>query len=417
MSREAWSAPSTRDQEVPVPPDRSPRPRSVRRAVTPVLEFLGTEAGGAVVLLVATAIALVWANSPWSGSYETFWQREIALGPGPDALDHDLRHWVNEGLMTLFFLVVGLEIKRELVAGELDSARKALLPAIAAGGGMLMPALVYLAFNAGTAEAAGWGIPIATDIAFAAGALSFFGRGLSPSARVFLLSLAIVDDIGAIVLIAVVYSSGIQGPALLVAAGILAAVVTLRGMRVAWMPLHVLLGIGLWIALAESGVHATLAGVAIAFTVPAQPTDESPARKVMHALHPCSSYVVVPLFALANAGVEISGDAVTGTFTSRLGLGIVAGLVIGKLIGVFGATRASVALGLQAPPEDGWRTTAGVAALAGIGFTVSLFIAELAFGGGPALVDAKIAILGASILATALGGLMLRRVRAAPLPG
>jgi Na+:H+ antiporter, NhaA family len=394
-------------------PERGP----VGRVVAPLLEFLATETGGAVVLLGATIAALVWANSPWSGSYDSFWHQHVTLGAGDARLSHDLRHWINEGLMTFFFLVVGLEIKRELVAGELDSVRKALVPAVAAVGGMVVPALVYVAFTAGGPGAAGWGIPMATDIAFAIGALSFFGRSLSPSARAFLLGLAIVDDIGAIVLIAVFYSSGASVPALLAGAALVTVIAALRRAGLGWAPLYVALGVALWIVVSKSGVHATIAGVVLGLLVPARAaaggTEPPTAQRLVHALHPWTSFVIVPLFALANAGVELSGESLGHALTSAVGLGIIVGLVAGKLLGVLGATWAAVGLGLRPAPDDGWTATAGIGALAGIGFTVSLFVAELAFAGRPILAEAKIGVLVGSITATALGALILRRARRA----
>jgi NhaA family Na+:H+ antiporter len=386
-----------------MPPDHDPdarpaRPGAVRRAVGPLLEFLATEAGGGAILLAATAVALGWANSPWAASYAS--------------LTHDVRHWVNEGLMTLFFFVVGLEIKRELVTGELASVRRALLPVVAALGGMALPALLYLSLNAGGAEAAGWGIPMATDIAFAVGALSFF-PAVSASTRVFLLSLAIVDDIGAIVLIAAFYSAGISWGALAVACGLVAAIGVLRRLDVGWLPVYGALAILLWVATARAGVHATIAGVVLGLMAPARRGEDSDPQKpplterLVPRLHPWTSYVVVPLFALVNAGVELSRSSVANAFTSSVAIGIVAGLVVGKLAGVAGSTWIAVKLGL-AEPEDGWRSTVGVAALAGIGFTVSLFIADLAFTDPSLVAEAKIGILAGSLLASLLGAVILR---------
>ena len=395
------------------PPDRPKKEIGsgpVARTLGPLREFLATEAGGATILLCATVAALVWANV--GDSYDAFWHRTSSVGIGAARVTHDLRHWVNEGLMTLFFLVVGLEIKRELVGGELASIRKALLPAVAALGGMVVPALLYLAVNAGAPSRAGWGIPMATDIAFAAAALAYFGRTLSSSARVFLLSLAIVDDIGAIVLIALFYSTGTSWPALRAGLAIVVALALLRRLNLAPGIVYGALACALWFALSRSGVHAAIAGVVLGLMVPVRrdgrPRRGPVAETMVHRLHPWTSYAIVPLFALANAGVELSGHAVAGALTSRVGIGIVAGLVVGKLAGVGATTWGAVRLGLRPRPEDGWVATAGIAGLAGIGFTVSLFIAELAFSDAALVARAKIAILVASTVATALGGTLLR---------
>lgn len=393
-------------------PERGP----VRRAVGPLLEFLATETGGAAILLLATAAALVWVNSPWGSSYDALWHRRISLGVGDARVSYDLRHWVNEGLMTIFFLVVGLEIKRELVAGELDSVRKALLPALAALGGMVVPAVLYLSLNAGGAGQAGWAIPMATDIAFALGALSLFGRSLSASTRVFLLSLAIVDDIGAIVVIAIFYAAPPTWSALLVAVALVAAIGLARRLNVSWTPFYVVAGVALWFATTRSGIHATVAGVALGLMAPVARSEEPEARtssaeRLLHVLHPWTSYAIVPLFALANAGVELSRDAVSLAATSLVAIGIVAGLVVGKLVGILGTTWAAVRVGLAPPPEDGWRATAGVASLAGIGFTVSLFIAGLAFTDESRVTEAKIGILAGSLLASVVGAVVLRVAR------
>lgn len=331
--------------------------------VDPIRRFLATETSGARLLFAATLVALVWANSPWHESYERVWDATIALGGGPVRVARDARHWINDVLMTLFFLVVGLEIKRELASGELSSPRKALLPVLAALGGMVLPAALFLAVTAGTDAAGGWGIPMATDVAFAVGALAAFGRGLPSSLRVFLLSLAIVDDIGAILVIAFTYSGGVH-----------------------WGP---------------------LVAVGVALALPAGRLG----TRLEHRLHPWTSYLIVPLFALANAGVALSGDAIPSALTSRLGLGIVVGLVVGKLGGISLATLAGGRAGLALPEGAKRGDVAGVAALAGIGFTVSLFIADLAFAEEAAVARAKVGILVGSTLAAIGGALILRAAR------
>jgi NhaA family Na+:H+ antiporter len=414
-----------------VPPVRAPRA---------VREFLTTEAAGGVALLVAAAVALVWANSPWRESYETLWGTELTVGLGRWAITEDLTHWVNDAFMTLFFFVVGLEIKRELVTGELREWRTAALPAVAAAGGMVVPALVYLAVNAGGDGARGWGIPVATDIAFAVGVLSLLGSRVPDSAKLFLLTLAVVDDIGAILIIAVFYSGGITWPALVVAAALLGVMFGLRKARVRSVALYAILGAGVWLAVFQSGVHATLAGVVLGLLAPARPVtpegvalewaadlQEDPSRENLRTmtqlaktsvsvterlereLHPWTSFVVVPVFALANAGVRLDGGSLADAATSRVAIGVALGLVLGKLVGITGAVWLAVRMGLGPLPEGSrWAHMAGVAAVAGIGFTVSLFVTGLAFDSGDAQEAAKIAILAASVVASVAGIAVLR---------
>jgi NhaA family Na+:H+ antiporter len=351
------------------------------------------ESAGGIVLLAATVAALVWANSPWRAGYA--------------GLAGDLRPVVNDGLMTVFFFVVGLEIKRELVTGELRDPKAVGLPVVAALGGMVVPAAIYGALNAGGPGSAGWGIPMATDIAFALGVVALLGDRVPPSLRVFLLTLAIADDIGAIVVIAAFYSTGLSGPWLMVATGGLAAVAGLRRLRVWSLPVYLALGSAVWFATHESGVHATIAGVALGLLTPARPRrsgEEPVTERLESALHPWTSFAAVPLFALANAGVAISAGALRDAVTSAVGGGIVLGLVVGKTAGVTAGAWAAVRLGLGRLPEGAsWLQLVSVAAVAGIGFTVSLFIAGLAFD-EPALRDsATLAILVASALAALLG--------------
>jgi NhaA family Na+:H+ antiporter len=426
-----------------------PVPRLVLR---PLQAFLQTEQAGGILLLAAAVAALVWANSPWQASYDSFWHTQLTIGIGNWSLAEDLQHWVNDGLMALFFLVVGLEIKRELLTGELREPRVAALPAIAALGGMVVPALLYLAINPSGEAARGWGIPMATDIAFALGVLALVGGRLPTALKSFLLALAIVDDIGAILVIAVFYSSSVEALALLVAVGLLGLMVVLQRRHVRWTVVYVLLGVGVWLATYQSGVHATIAGVALGLVTPAVPFQRpkavsleahriaddtvddpfppdadahqwlhladltreavSPLARAEHVLHPWTSYVIVPLFALANAGVSIRGATLTQARSSGVTLGVVAGLVIGKTAGVTLFTWAATRTGItRLPDEVRWRHLVGVAALAGIGFTVSLFITSLAFQ-RPELQDAaKVGILAASLLAGLLGALLLFRAQ------
>ncbi|MET0627508.1 MAG: Na+/H+ antiporter NhaA [Acidimicrobiia bacterium] len=420
---------------LPARPD--PADSRALRLLHPLRDFLRTEAAGGIVLVVATAAALVWANAA-PGSYDDVWSTVFTVGTADHHLALTLREWVNDALMAIFFFVVGLEIKRELVEGELHDPRKAALPAIAAFGGMLVPALVYLAFNAGGAGADGWGIPMATDIAMAVGVLSLLGSRVPSPLKLFLLALAIVDDIGAIIVIALFYSHGFDGTAAVAAVGFLLAIVGIRLLGVRSLLPYLLLGIGMWIAVQDSGVHATIAGVVLGLLAPTRPfrqpdmidadqladvaTVETAHETVVlaresvsvvewleHLLHPWTSYVIVPVFALANAGVVLSSDSVDAAIASPITHGIVVGLVVGKLVGIttfaWIATRLRVA---SLPEGTRFAQIVGVAALGGIGFTVSLFVSELAFGTAGTLTDdAKIGILAASITAAGLGAVLL----------
>jgi len=415
----------------------------------PLQSFLAEETASALLLLTAAVVALVWVNSPWGGTYDRLWHMELSIGLGDWRISEDLRGWVNDGLMTLFFLVVGLEIKRELTTGELRDVRAAALPAIAALGGMVVPAVLYLAVNAGGEGARGWGIPMATDIAFALGVLTLAARRAPANLKPFLLTLAIVDDIGAILVIAVFYSDGASWTALGVAVALLLGTVALQRIHVRATAVYVVLGIGVWLAVFESGVHPTIAGVALGLLTPSVPFQRpkavseeahrtaddtvddpvppdadapqwlrlaslsreavSPLARVEAALHPWTSSIVVPVFALANAGVHLSARAIADAAVSPVALGIVLGLVVGKVVGITGASLLAVRGGVGRLPEGaGLRQLVGTAAVAGIGFTVSLFVTELAFA-DPATTDvAKIGIFAASIAAGALGFWVLR---------
>ena len=387
-------------------PDRR-LPHAVRR-------FLRTEAAGGTVLLVAAVAALVWANSPWQDSYATVWHTEFTVRVGRWSLSEDLGHWVNDALMALFFFVVALEIKRELVEGELRDPRAAALPAIAALGGMVVPALIYVSFNAGEPGSEGWGIPMATDIAFAVGVLALVGRRVATSLKLFLLTLAIVDDIGAIVVIAVFYSRGLDVVAGGIAMLLLLTVAALLRARVTWLPLYVALAAGVWVATYASGIHATIAGVALGLLTPARRparASVSPAEAFERRLHPWTSLGVIPLFALANAGVTVRADAFDTPGAVGVFAGIVGGLVVGKALGIAAATWLAVRVGIGRLPEGAtWPSIIGVAVVAGIGFTVSLFIAGLAFAAESGIEDAaKLAILTASVAAAGVGTAMLLR--------
>lgn len=420
-----------------------------RRMPRLVREFLDTEAAGGLVLLGAALVALVWANSPWSASYDTVWHTDFEVSIGRFSLEEDLRHWVNDALMAVFFFVVGLEIKRELVSGDLRDPRAAALPAIAAAGGMVVPALLFLAVTVGSDGARGWGIPMATDIAFAVGVLAVLGRRVPASLKLFLLTLAIVDDIGAIVVIALFYAGEVELQYLALAAALIGGILALRAARVVWVAPYVALGVAVWLATQASGVHATIAGVVLGLLAPARPlipgavarewagdladepspaelavmttmarTAVSPAERLEHLLHPWTSFLIVPIFALANAGVEIGADALSGTSSARVAGGVALGLVVGKLAGITGASWLAVRTGVGRLPEGAtWPMLAGVSALGGIGFTVSLFITELAFDPGNIQDAAKIGVLGASTVAAVLGAAIVVRAARSGGPG
>jgi NhaA family Na+:H+ antiporter len=409
------------------------------RVARPIARFLSIEAAGGVVLVVAAVVALVWANSPWQASYTSFWATELELRVGPFLFEEDLGHWVNDALMAVFFFVVGLEIKREVVAGELRDRRAMALPALAAVGGMVVPAAIYLAFNAGGAGADGWGIPMATDIAFALGVVALLGSRVPTPLKIFLLTLAIVDDIGAIAVIAVFYTDDLAPQYLLLAVCLILGVVAMRRSRVIYPPVYLAIAAALWLAVYESGVHATIAGVLMGLLMPAKPfqseldaqavvdhlenRDELTADEVratarainqsvsvcdrlIELLHPWTSYVIVPIFALANAGIVLDGSAFSSP--SAVLVGVVLGLVVGKLLGITVFAWLAVRLRLATLPDDvTWLHVTGVAAVAGIGFTVSLFITSLAFVDAELQNDAKAGILVASIAAAAIGAVLV----------
>jgi NhaA family Na+:H+ antiporter len=347
------------------------------------------------------------------GTYDDLWSSTV--GPSsPLHLDLSLHAWVNDALMAVFFFVVGLEIKRELVVGELKSPRDAAMPAIAALGGMVVPALIFLALNASGSGREGWGIPIATDIAFVLGALSLLGSRAPIGLRLFLLAVAIIDDIGAIIVIAVFYSAGIDFAALAGGVGVIAVVVAMRKLGIVSPFAYVLPALVLWYLMHESGVHATIAGVALGLLTPARPIgDRAVLDDLSDRLHPLSALAIVPLFALANAGVTLSSDALRDAATSRIAWGVVLGLVVGKTVGITGAALLARRLRVGSLPSDvETRHLIGGAALAGIGFTVALFVADLTFGGTENLAVTKIAILVASIIAGTLGAVVLSANRA-----
>ena len=382
--------------------------RMPRLRDTALAEFLREEATGGIALALGTCVALVWANAA-GASYDDLWSTKLNLG-----LELDLRHWVNDGLMAIFFFVVGLEIKRELVVGELSDRRAAALPVIAAAGGVIVPALLFTAVTAGTDVARGWAIPAATDIAFAVGVLALLGPRIPAGVKLFLLTIAIVDDIAAIALIAIFYADGVSALWLLASAASVGAVVALRRAGVTAIGAYVLAGFVLWVAVHESGVHATIAGVVLGILTP---TGKVAGREVLeeieHRMHPFSALAIVPVFALANAGVGLGGDAISAALESRVVPAIVVGLVLGKLLGIAGATFLGLRMGWGTLPEGVSNAHVwGVAALGGIGFTVSLFIASLAYDDAAVIDAAKIGILAGSLLSGVLGYVLLARQRA-----
>jgi len=430
----------------------------IDRLVTPLRMFIRAEVSAGLLLIGAALTALIWANSPWAGVYEALWTTEISINWGTASLTEPLLLWINDGLMAMFFFVVGLEIKRELLAGELASPRKAALPLVAAVGGMLVPALIYAAINAGSPEIKGWGIPMATDIAFSLGILYLLGDKIPSGLRVFLASLAIADDLGAVIVIALFYTSDISYVSLASGAGILLLVGLMNMLGVRSTLVYGIFGIGgVWLAFLFSGVHPTIAGVLMAMMIPANMkinpvefvakgresldrferaadhpletvlanrnrhsalleldlhTDlaQTPLQRLETALHPWVSILVLPLFAFANAGVVLEGG-IGQILTQPVTLGIVLGLVIGKQIGVTVFAWIAVRSGLaQLPAGVSWMHIYGVSWLAGIGFTMSLFIGSLAFSDAEDLAMAKVGVLAASVVAGVGGAVILRKV-------
>ena len=423
----------------------------IDRLLGPLERFMHVEAASGIVLLVCTAVALGLANSPLGPGFEAFWETPISLGAGSFRMEYPLRTWINDALMAVFFFVVGLEVKREMVIGELRELRRAALPVFAALGGMLGPALVYLAFQWGEPAERGWGIPMATDIAFVVGCMAVLSRRVPPGLRILLLSLAIADDIGAILVITVGYTEKIHLTALGLAAAGLGFVVLLGRLGVRNRGVYTLVGALVWLAVHESGVHATVAGVALGLLTPARSylrdglaprilaraaatlrgegwgTGERPAdlaRRLAHVaressspleylervIHPWVGFAIMPIFALANAGVAFS----LGELRDPVAMAVGAGLVLGKPLGILGASWVSVRLGVAQLPEGvSWRMLAGGGLLAGIGFTMALFISSLALPGAEGDA-AKVGILAGSALAALLGMAVLWRGRPSP---
>jgi len=427
----------------------------LEQALAPFRRFASIEASGGIVLIACTLLALVWANSRFAPSYFALWETPVTVGLGGMALTKSLLHMINDGLMAIFFFMVGLEIKREILVGELNSPGQAVLPVAAAVGGMAVPAIIYALVNAGHPSIAGWGVPMATDIAFALGILSLLGDRVPVGLKVFLAAVAIVDDIGAVLVIALFYSGDFSFVALAVGGGMFAAMLASNAMGARHPAFYLLLGVVMWLAFLKSGVHATVAGVLAAMAIPArtriapevfaararrllgcfeasggngQPLlanknqmaaleeiedachkANAPLPRIEHGLHPWVAYGIMPLFALANAGVSLDGQGGAG-LGEPVSLGIFLGLFVGKQLGVFLACWGMFRLGVAVlPPGMRLRHYYGAACLAGIGFTMSIFIAGLAFGDQSAFdAKAKVAILATSGLAAILGYLVLR---------
>lgn len=428
---------------------------ALERVLRPFQQFVETGAIGGIILLATTVVALVWANSPWAASYEHLWEQRLVIGPAGSPLEMTLHQWINDALMAVFFLLVGLEIKRELRVGELASPSQAALPILGAAGGMIVPALLFTALNAGGPGSAGWGVPMATDIAFALGIIRLLGSRVPVGLKVFLTALAIVDDLGAVLVIALFYTSSLNVAAILAAAVALAVLMTLNRMRISKVVPYLIVGVVLWYFLLRSGIHATIAGVVLALTIPASTRINAPEfsqrardlldefdrvekgaesvvtnrgqQEALHAIDQAASDVnapllrlehilnrpvafgIMPLFALSNAGVALGGAGTA--LASPIAIGILLGLVLGKVMGISVFSWVAVRAGWATLPQGaGWGSLIATAMLGGIGFTMSLFIAGLAFPDAALLEEAKIGVLTASTIAGVLGYVFLRRM-------
>ena len=379
-------------------------------AAAALRDFLKQESAGGIVLIAAAALALLAANTMFSGSYFGALDTPVTVAVGSFAIDKPLLLWINDGLMALFFFLIGLEVKREIVTGQLRSWKQASLPIIAAIGGMAIPAIVFVALNLGSPEnLRGWAIPAATDIAFALGLLALLGSRVPVALKALLLAIAVIDDIGAITIIALFYSGSIDTAMLGGGALALAAMIVLNRFKVGSSIPYILLAIVLWVFILKSGVHATLAGVAAAMTIPMRARDGSqPLERMEHFLHPWVAFLVIPIFGFANAGVSLGGLEFADLL-APLPLGIALGLLIGKQLGIFGFAFVAVKTGLARLPENvGWRQVHGVSLLAAIGFTMSLFIGNLAFDSAAQVDAVKIGVLAGSVIAALAGFFLLK---------
>ncbi len=431
-------------------------PTPIQRVLSPFARFFRLESAGGIVLIACALVAVAWANSPWADSYHHLWETKLGVSLGPWAVEHTVHHWINDGLMAVFFFLVGLEIKREASVGELASLRRAALPAAAALGGMLVPALLYVLLNAGGEGARGWGIPMATDIAFALGVLALMGPRVPLALKIFLTALAIVDDIGAVLVIAIFYTGQISWTALAAGLLVLGLCALANRLGVRGPITYIVLGLVVWSCFMASGVHATVAGVLLAMTIPsrtridadqflehadrgvqafraacasggtvltnlpqqaalqglesATEAAQAPLQRIEHDLHSVVAFVIIPLFALANAGVTLSGG-IGESLGHPVTLGVLLGLVVGKPLGITLFSWLAVRAGMaELPPGITWKAIHAVSWLGGIGFTMSLFVASLAFPDGGLVDESKVGIFAASILAGLGGWLLLRRV-------
>lgn len=384
-----------------------------------ITRFFQLEAAGGLLLIAAAALALVINNSPLSWLYNAFLETPVEARIGALQIAKPLLLWINDGLMALFFLVIGLEVKREVLEGHLSKPSQVVLPGAAAIGGMVVPALIYVALNTGNAEALnGWAIPMATDIAFALGVLALLGKRVPVSLKLFLMTLAIIDDLGAIIVIALVYSGELSQVSLILAGVSIIALIAMNRSGVSRLAPYLLIGLVLWVCVLKSGIHATLAGVVLAFCIPLRTsTKASPLLTLEHGLHPWVAYGILPLFAFANAGVSLAGVTMD-SFTHSVPLGIAAGLLLGKTAGVFGLTWLAVRTRLASLPKDAnWGHVLGVSILCGIGFTMSLFVGSLAFEPGVSgyAGEDRMGILTGSILSAIIGyGVMVMACKTTP---
>lgn len=430
-----------------------PKTAPITIVLKPFARFMEQEASSGIFLFLCTVLAFAWANSPWSEAYFAYWHGTLSVGAGPFTTEHSIHHWINDGLMAIFFFVMGMEIKRELLTGELSNARAAALPILAALGGVIAPAAIFSAVNLGGPSIHGWAIPTATDIAFSLGVLAVLGDRIPVSLKIFLAALAIADDLFAVVVIALFYSGSLSIPALISAAIWLAAAFLLNWLGIRTPAWYAFVGAGLWVSVLNSGIHATIAGVLLALAIPARSVlysiafvdqarelldrfarhiapdqatvhqgealealhvlerkiemVQAPLMRFEYALHPWVSFGIMPLFALANAGVRVFGDG-TPNLLQPGAIGTFLGLLLGKPLGITLFSWLAVRAGWATLPSGvTWRSVHGVSWLAGIGFTMSIFIGELAFGESPALAATKIAIVAASVLAGCVGAWLL----------
>lgn len=435
----------------------APWEKAFKKVSTPFEHFLHAQTTTGMVLMFMTILALILANSPLTDTYAHFFHTKVDFDVGSWELSHSIHHWINDGLMAIFFFIIGLEIKREILVGELSNIKVAILPILAAIGGMLIPALIYVSINSGTAGAGGWGIPMATDIAFAISALVLLGKRVPPALVTFLVALAIVDDLGAVIVIALFYTEQIHMLPLALAGGAFLIMVAFNRFGIHMILPYFIVGLFMWFFMLESGVHATIAGVIAAFSIPSKPKrapgsfrqdakvlldeydsypiDEkdgmserqkaillklqnnindigTPAARLEHDLHLPVALIVIPLFALANAGIAIDFSSIGTTIMTPVSLGIIAGLILGKVLGIFGVAWLAIKLKFASLPQGSTMSQIfGVAFLGGIGFTMSIFVADLAFMGSPELIfQAKVGILAASLFAGFFGYSWLRFV-------